>query len=785
MKRRIGILLGLLLIMICAFASADVEIGEAAFPDANFRKVIADSGFDEDGNGILDDTELGDVAEITCDGCSIADLTGIEYFTSLESLYCSSNRLTALDVSKNKNLVVLHCSSNQLAKLDVTANPELRYLHCNNNQLTELDVTQNPKLYELLLAGNNVREVDASGCGEDYWGLASDLRDTNPTDKGSWWLYEESGGKQIASFDKTTHVEIGNGLTIETISAAIQEQNFPDANFRFFVGRFDKDKDGVLSGWELGRVQTISCAKNQIEDLTGIEYFPVLAELDCSINSLKTLDLSANKLLVYVDCSRNKQITALDVSNSRKLAKLNCYKNQLTDLKMDNCHLLIELNCYENQLTSLDVSGFPLITELDCDQNQLTKLDVSGNPYLTELNCSSNLLTELDTSKNTALQDLYCSSNQLTKLDIGSNPELLRLWCYSNLLTELDTGKCTKLIDTACYSNKLKKLDVSRNPELYRLLCHDNWMTALDVSMCGELVETLKTKTPSDEDSYWLYQYYGANRVSFDKTVRVNLGDSVIEPEATPTPEPTPSPTPSPTPGPTAEPTSEPTAEPTSEPTASPGPQPTDDGTFTSGGLRYRITGKSTAAFAGPAKAPGKAVVTIPATVSHAKTTYRVTEIDAKALYHNTKLKTLTIGKNVKTVGKNAFESCTLLTAVKGGSGVVTIRDNAFSGCKALKTLPVMGSLQTLGAGAFKDCVKLTGVTLGTKVKSIGKNAFSGCAKLKTITIKTTKLTAKNVGANAFKGIYGKPTVICPKGKVKAYQKLLAKKGMPKKAVYK
>ena len=52
---------------------------------------------------------------------------------------------------------------------------------------------------------------------------------------------------------------------------------------------------------------------------------------------------------------------------------------------------------------------------------------------------------------------------------------------------------------------------------------------------------------------------------------------------------------------------------------------------------------------------------------------------------------------------------------------------------------------------------------------SIGKNAFNGCAGLKTITVKTEKLTNKNVGAGAFKGINKKATFKCPSNASQTY----------------
>lgn len=86
---------------------------------------------------------------------------------------------------------------------------------------------------------------------------------------------------------------------------------------------------------------------------------------------------------------------------------------------------------------------------------------------------------------------------------------------------------------------------------------------------------------------------------------------------------------------------------------------------------------------------------------------------------------------------------------------------------------------------AFKGMKNLKSVTIGANIEKIGKNAFFGCKKLKRITIKSSKLTKKAVGANAFKGIYAKATVKCPKAKKKEYAKFLVKKGMKKTVKFK
>ena len=156
-----------------------------------------------------------------------------------------------------------------------------------------------------------------------------------------------------------------------------------------------------------------------------------------------------------------------------------------------------------------------------------------------------------------------------------------------------------------------------------------------------------------------------------------------------------------------------------------------------------------------------RATVRISETVKVSGVTCKVTEISANAFKNDTVLKTVVIGKNVKTIGVNAFYGCKNLTKVSGGAALVTICDRAFSNCAALQ-----------------------GIVLPSTVKGIGKQAFYNCKKLRSITINTLSLTSKNVGAQAFTGTYAKAVVKVPAKKFTAYKSLLRAKGMNVNAVY-
>lgn len=150
--------------------------------------------------------------------------------------------------------------------------------------------------------------------------------------------------------------------------------------------------------------------------------------------------------------------------------------------------------------------------------------------------------------------------------------------------------------------------------------------------------------------------------------------------------------------------------------------------------------------------------VTIPATVKIGGVTYKVTKISDNAFKNNKTVTKVTVGSNIKTIGKNAFYKCTKLKTLKIGKNVTEI-----------------------GANAFKGCSSLTSVTLPSKTTKIGANAFNGCKKLKTIKITSTKLTSKTVAKNAFKGLTKATTIKVPKKKLSAYKKLFKQKGLSSK----
>ncbi len=124
-----------------------------------------------------------------------------------------------------------------------------------------------------------------------------------------------------------------------------------------------------------------------------------------------------------------------------------------------------------------------------------------------------------------------------------------------------------------------------------------------------------------------------------------------------------------PAPGTSVAPTTEPTGKPSETPQTSPAtsekaaakPQKVGSKLEGKNGVQYRVTSskknKKTVAYKLSKKSKKKSIV-IPKSVTIAGVKYQVTSIDDNAFKDNTTINEITIGKQIKSIGKNAFDGC-------------------------------------------------------------------------------------------------------------------------------
>ena len=134
---------------------------------------------------------------------------------------------------------------------------------------------------------------------------------------------------------------------------AIPDQNFEQALID--LGH-DDVVDGQVLTSNISSLTSLYVYNDNISDLTGIEDFTALNNLNCSYNSINNLDVTNNIALINLNCEGNN-LTSLDLSQNVNLDYLNAIANSLTSLDLSSCSALTDLDCRSNDLSCLNLKN--------------------------------------------------------------------------------------------------------------------------------------------------------------------------------------------------------------------------------------------------------------------------------------------------------------------------------------------------------------------------------------------------------------------------------------------
>lgn len=312
-------------------------------------------------------------------------------------------------------------------------------------------------------------------------------------------------------------------------SLAIDENAFPDVQFKTYVSQFDTNSDGKLSKSEREAVTSIEIHNSDMLSLKGVGYFTNvtslnvnnctklsymnvnqltnLSSLSCEFTKLTSFSLDKNLKLTTLDCSDNSLLTGIIVNKNSELITLDCSNDEnLTTLLLDNPKL-ISLNCCGTAISELDLSASVDLMVLDCSATHLTELnlntneklsalaakrmialpalDLSNHTALTIVNLdaydkdtgkSFGAITDLNVSGCTGLEILTCSGNALQKINLQGATELQELYADHTKLKGIDLSSAAKLTVLDMNKSMLEALDVSNNEALTNLILNENYL---------------------------------------------------------------------------------------------------------------------------------------------------------------------------------------------------------------------------------------------------------------------------------------------------------------------
>lgn len=177
----------------------------------------------------------------------------------------------------------------------------------------------------------------------------------------------------------------------------------------------------------------------------------------------------------------------------------------------------------------------------------------------------------------------------------------------------------------------------------------------------------------------------------------------------------------------------------------------------------YSLNSKNLTAEVVQSQTAYQGAVVVPSAFAYDGSTYTVVSIAAKAFAGSSSLTSISIPSSIVQIGKEAFRSCSGLTAVHitdvaawcavqfgdYDSNPLVYAHNLYLNGSLLEHLTVPAQVETIGGRAFSGCTALKTVTLSYGVASVGDYAFSNCSNLATLSFPAT-LTSIGDGAFSF-----------------------------------
>lgn len=303
------------IILLASIQVFNIQAQDVYIPDSNFKSYLLGNTFINTNS----DTEIqlseaqSYTGVLNCSSKSIANLTGIEAFTSVTVLNCRYNDLSTIDLSANINLVELNCSYNQMTSLNLTANTNLVNLDCGANLLKALDVSNNP-LINLNLSQNLISTIDvSSNTSLNFLSIGFNQLTSLDVTNNSALSHLKCGNNQLSNLDVTHNTSL---ISLQCFRNQLTSLNLSNNT----------------------ALQYLGCWNNQLSSL-NLSTNNSLSELFCGGNKLTKLDLSSNPMLRF-RCEDNK-LLSLNIANGNNMyldsEVFNATNNpNLTCIQVDN-----------------------------------------------------------------------------------------------------------------------------------------------------------------------------------------------------------------------------------------------------------------------------------------------------------------------------------------------------------------------------------------------------------------------------------------------------------------
>lgn len=247
----------------------------------------------------------------------VTDITGLEYFTSLETLSLKFNSVSDIKpIEGISTLKVLILGENPISSINLDKLGELTDLRLYGTDISDIDLTKTPKLESLYLQRTNVSKVDLTPLQSLDQALLN----------------------KCSSLTELKASNLPSITRIDAIECNLKSFEISDCPSLREL-HLNSNKLTSIKMTNLAMLMRLNVYDNQLTSI-DVSNLPFLMWLFVYDNQLTSIDLSANvplrefrasnNPLTEVDLSKNENIVSLELENMSKMKTLNI-KNDFYD----------------------------------------------------------------------------------------------------------------------------------------------------------------------------------------------------------------------------------------------------------------------------------------------------------------------------------------------------------------------------------------------------------------------------------------------------------------------
>ncbi|MEP2024747.1 MAG: T9SS type A sorting domain-containing protein [Reichenbachiella sp.] len=533
----------LVLILLAWSLGGLVQAQNVNIPDANMKAALLAHSpvIDTNGDTEIQESEAAAVmSSLSLASKGISDMTGIEAFVNITTLYASGNSIGSIDLSDNTKLTYLYINANSLSTLDLSSNDDISQVYCYSNNISNFTLPADPSNLLILNIGNNpfTGSFDFSSYTTlTYLGLFTGGISTLDVSMMSNLTTLSVGNNSLTSLDVSmlpdlhtlyannnslTSLNANNGMQLRSINvennagleciSVFDTENpttnqldidegvsfeedcdnptlaFPDHNFAAALlahsPSIDTDDNGKIGTMEAADFTgTLDVSNKGILSAAGIEAFTGMTGVNVSNNQIITLDLSASASLTSVDVSDNSlTVFKFDNGANTSVTIFDATGNEdLTCLTVDNA------TYSQSNWTNIPAgAGFSTDCAIDIP-NAAFKTKLTTHSPDIDLNDDGEIQVseafafagDMNVSNSTSITDL---------IGIEAFVNISYLQAVNNDLQSIDVTQNTKLEELRLFNNAdLAEVNMTTLNSLSIAYISGLNLSIVDVTNCPEL----------------------------------------------------------------------------------------------------------------------------------------------------------------------------------------------------------------------------------------------------------------------------------------------------------